>query len=305
MSDWRYFPPPPPRRKAKDGITARSQRGAIGETWWSKRFVRVLESLTDPNRLRRGRSYARTGQVMGLRVSSGTVTAQVQGSRRAPYAVRIAVSAFGPTEWARVETAMAERAVFMAALLAGEMPRTIEEAFASASLSLFPAEPQDLVSECSCPDWANPCKHVAATYYILAEAFDDDPFLIFAWRGRAKDELITRLRELRAAAAAESGVRTLAALEPSGAAEEEPHAEPLEQRLADFWTAGPELSRLTISPRAAESPDAILRELGPAPPIAVSGRTLIELLVPAYGSMAVAAERRALGEITAGEATPR
>lgn len=289
MPDWWEFPRSKPRREAKDGIKARSRRGSIGETWWSKRFVAVLESLSDPKRLGRGRSYARTGQVMDLAVSTGRVTAKVQGSRRTPYRVEIAVPRFGADEWARVEAAMAERAVFMAALLAGEMPRSIEEAFAAAELSLFPSEPRDLVNACSCPDRANPCKHVAATYYILAEAFDDDPFLIFAWRGRTKDELIAALRELRAAADPVTAA--------AGPAEDGTDADgdTLEARLTDFWAAGAELAALEFAPRAAEVPDAILRELGPAPTVVRAGRPLLQVLAPAYRWMAAAAERRAVG----------
>jgi uncharacterized Zn finger protein len=285
MSDWWYFPKSAPRRPARDGIKARSQRGDIGETWWSRRFVEVLEGLTDPNRLRRGRSYARSGQVMDLRIERGRVTARVQGSRREPYAVGIEVKPLGEAEWERAEQAMAERAIFLAALLAGEMPQNIEEAFARTDLSLFPSTSRELKTHCSCPDWANPCKHVAATYYILAEAFDTDPFLIFAWRGRTRDELLTRLRERRGAAA--------------DTAEPEEHVhepgEPLEALLDRFWTVPEGLPPLRVVPRAAEVPDALLRELGPAP-VEVGDRPLHQWLAPAYPVLTRAAERRAFTE---------
>jgi uncharacterized Zn finger protein len=91
------------------------------------------------------------------------------------------------------------RALFAAKLLVGEMPRDIDEALADCHLSLFPASPRDLTAICWCPDWENPCKHIAAAYYLLAEAFDDDPFLIFRWRGRTRDELLSRLHRGAAA----------------------------------------------------------------------------------------------------------
>src|SRR5688500_2974535 len=122
MSDWWNFEHGP-RRAAKDGIKAKSQRGDIGESWWSKRFITALQALTDPGRLSRGRSYARSGQVMDLRVSPGTVTARVQGSRPTPYAVKVALKPFPERDWERVEAELAEQAIFLAALLAGEMPR--------------------------------------------------------------------------------------------------------------------------------------------------------------------------------------
>ncbi len=200
MAEWWEWARSGPRRPAKDGVRARSQRGAIGETWWSKRFIAALETLTDTGRLGRGRSYARTGQVMDLRISPGEVSAAVQGSRPRPYRVQVRVPRLSAPEWERAEEAMSAQAIFLAALLAGEMPRDIEEAFTAAGLSLFPTGAEELDTECSCPDWANPCKHGAAVLYILAEAFDRDPFLILAWRGREREELLAHLRARRAPA---------------------------------------------------------------------------------------------------------
>src|SRR5215212_4100032 len=120
MTDWWNFEHGP-RRPAKDGIRAKSQRGDIGESWWSQRFLEAMKAVTDPNRLGRGRSYARSGQVMGLKVAPGLVTAKVQGSRPQPYAVRLALKPFTAAQWARAEEALAAEALFLAALLAGEM----------------------------------------------------------------------------------------------------------------------------------------------------------------------------------------
>jgi uncharacterized Zn finger protein len=291
MSDWRDWEAGP-RRPAKDGIKARSTRGDIGETWWSRRFIAALQEVADASRLTRGRSYARSGQVMDLRVQPGAVTARVQGSRPRPYDVRIRLTPFTEAEWARAEEALAGQALFLAALLAGEMPRDVEQAFAAAGLSLFPARPEELRSECSCPDWANPCKHVAATYYILAEAFDTDPFLVLCWRGRARDDLLARLRELRDAQPAEE----------EAAIEEEPEEirPPAEaaSEPADFWRAGGELASLAFSPRAPAVPDAVPRQLGPVPPEA-GGPEADAALTRAYAAFTRAAERRAFSGGTA------
>lgn len=286
MGDWWMYEHAE-RRPAKDGIRARSQRGEIGESWWSRRFVAALKEVTDGSRLARGRSYARSGQVMGLKVEPGEVSARVQGSRPAPYRVRVRVRPFTGAEWDRAERALAEQALFLAALLAGEMPPDVEEAFGAAGLSLFPAAPEDLAGECSCPDWASPCKHVAATLYILAEAFDADPFLVLAWRGRPKEALLERLRELRGAAPAPAD---------TGA---EPGAPSAPARTGGFWRAGPELEALRFSPRAAGVPDAVLRQLGPLPP-AAGGERASEALAAAYRVFTAAAERRAFGEAPEG-----
>lgn len=289
MSDWRDWETGP-RRPAKDGIRARSTRGDIGETWWSQRFIAALKAVADAGRLTRGRSYARSGQVMDLRVGAGEVTAKVQGSAARPYAVRLRLTPFTAAEWARAEEALAGQALFLAALLAGEMPRDVEQAFATAGLSLFPTKPRELRSECSCPDPANPCKHVAATYYILAEAFDTDPFLVLRWRGRARDDLLGRLRELRAAQPMEE---TPAAEEPVDE-ERVDGGEADAPAPADFWRAGAELGSLTFSPRAPEVPDAVVRQLGPLPPDA-GGPEGDAALSAAYAAFTRAAERRAFG----------
>ena len=180
--------------RVEGGIRARSKRGAIGEQWWSRRFIDVLESFGMSGRLARGRNYARRGQVLGFEISCGYVTAQVQGSRPKPYRVRIQVTPLTTPQWRRVEQALAGQALFRAKLLAGEMPREIEEVFADCGTPLFPRTARDLEMSCSCPDWEVPCKHLAAVCYVLAEAFDVDPFGILAWRGRGREDLLGALR---------------------------------------------------------------------------------------------------------------
>jgi uncharacterized Zn finger protein len=234
-------------------------------------------------------------------VAAGLVSARVQGSRVRPYRVRLETPVLAPSDWERVEQAMAGRAAFAARLLAGEMPHDIEEAFAAAGVSLFPASPRNLASSCSCPDWSNPCKHVAAVYYLLAEAFDDDPFLIFAWRGRTRGELLARLRTLRGgdtSPAEAPGTSEAGGPDPGddGGLVPPLEAPPLAECLDRFWSAGA-LDALRVRPRAAEVPDALLRQLDP-PAVDVAGRDLAELLAPAYRILTVAAERRALAEDT-------
>lgn len=203
----RYTPARP--REATGGIAAKSKRGAIGQTWWSQRFIAVLESFRMGARLGRGKRYARSGQVMNLKVRAGRATASVQGTRARPYQVELRLRPFTKAQWDDAVAGMASQAVFAARLLAGEMPEQIEEVFEQAGLSLFPARPAELVTSCSCPDWANPCKHLAATLFILAERFDQDPWEILAWRGRAREPLLEQMRSLRtgsAEQASEGGV---------------------------------------------------------------------------------------------------
>jgi uncharacterized Zn finger protein len=285
-----YLAPTP--LPAPGGITARSRDGAIGESWWSERFIDLLESFGLGSRLERGRAYARAGQVSELDVEPGIVLAKVQGSRYTPYRVRIRAKVFSDYQWRRAEKAIAARALTLAKLLAGEMPHDIEEVLAACKLTLLPASYDELRATCTCPDAANPCKHLAAVYYILAERFDEDPFALFTWRGMTREELLEQLRSRRAKA---NGKR--AWLDAAKTAEAPAPAEPpaLSTLLDRFWSAGPELAGLQVSPLAAEAPDALLRQLGPAP-VDVGDQNLVELLGHAYVQLAGAAERRAVAE---------
>ncbi len=177
-----------------DGIKARNKRGSIGTEWWSRRFIDLVESFADKGRLQRGRTYARKGNVFDLRVEPYEVTAKVHGSAPDPYEVALGIDAIDETDWRAVEKELASRAVFRARLLAGEMPPEIEWVFAELGLALFPGSASDLHLMCDCPDWGDPCKHAAAVLYLLAEAFDDDPFLILQWNGRRRDQLLAALR---------------------------------------------------------------------------------------------------------------
>src|SRR3954469_2609365 len=263
---------PPSRPLPVDGgLRARSRRGRIGQQRWSTRFIEGLASLGAGGRLTRGQRYARAGQAGALRIEAGSVVALVQGSRPRPYRVRIGLTAFAKADWARVEQALADDAWYAAKLLAGEMPADIEDAFAAAGLALFPTGVRDLSLDCNCPDYEVPCKHLAATLYLLAETFDDDPFAVLALRGRSRDELLANLGARRGGTA--TGTDHV----------EAPGPPPLSEVLDTFYTAP--------RPPAAPSPAAVavdsLLDQVPGIGITVRGRDVVDLLRPVY---------RALGE---------
>jgi len=301
----RYFPfPDSPGRPipVDGGIKARSKRGSIGERWWSRRFIAVLESYGMSGRLQRGRSYARKGQVLEFELRQGRVTARVQGSRPQPYKVSIGVLPLTTPQWREVERRLASQALFRAKLLAGEMPAEIERVFADCGTPLFPRSAADLDMRCSCPDWEVPCKHLAAVCYVLAEAFDDDPFGMLAWRGRGRDELLAVLRQAGprpgagpagpagSAAGSPAAAGALAAAEGADDASAtrtvlaDITGPPLARSLADFWS--PTLSQarlraLAAPPATTVVPDLLLRMTDP-PPLTVRGKDLREVLTPAY-----------------------
>lgn len=171
-----------------------------GSTWWGQRWVEALERMSSgySNRLSRGRTYARAGRTHDLVIKDGKVTAKVTGSRSTPYKVTLTLVRLTDGVWGKAIAAMAEKAQFSAELLAGQMPQEIDAAFKAAGASIFPVNEDDLTTNCSCPDWANPCKHVAAMHYVLGEAFDRDPFLLFELRGRSKEQVLAALRAARA-----------------------------------------------------------------------------------------------------------
>src|SRR6266508_4379771 len=223
--DYFYFKPTRPI-ETKDGIKARSQRGTFVKNWWAQRWIAALERFMDSGRLSRGRSYARKGQVLSIEETKDAIAARVQGSMRTPYKIKIQISPLTDSEWNKVIDSLSEQAIFTAQLLAGEMPQDIEQAFEKAKVSLFPSTRSDLRTDCSCPDPANPCKHIAATHYILGERFDEDPFLIFRLRGRTQEQVMQALRQRRA------GSDEVIEEE---ATEEAESIVPLEESMSKFW----------------------------------------------------------------------
>lgn len=248
---WRHAPSAP--RPVRGGIKAHSKRGAFGSTWWGQRWLAVLESFDIGERLGRGRSYARKGQVLGLEIDAGRITAEVQGSRPRPYRVTIELGRIAPSDWQALARGLAKNLRIAAALMAGEMPPELEQAFRDAGLSLFPEEAEDLVTSCSCPDWSNPCKHVAAVYYLLAEELDRDPFLLLRLRGIERDGFV---RLLDAAPRPKRKAR---------AGPARPPADPLPSDPSAFWRGTPlpgDVAGRVIPPA---SPAPLAKRLGAFP----------------------------------------
>ncbi len=293
---WGGYAPSKPI-KVEGGIKTKSKRGNIGDTWWSKRWVAVLESFGWTNRLERGRRYARGGQVLDFKMSAGKITAKVQGSIPKPYSVTIEIKPIDDKAWNKVTEEMSLKAIFAAKLLAGEMPQNIEEAFEAAGMSLFPKSSKDIKTDCSCPDSANPCKHIAAVYYILAEEFDRDPFMIFNLRGRSKETFISSLREKRTDKA-----------EKPPEAQVVPAIEPAEQKdiplsIDDFWTPG-ELESFSVSISKPDVSAAIIKRLG-APQFWDSKEDFDKKMSGFYEEITRRAMEAAYGEKTQSETTKK
>lgn len=257
---WRTAPPAR-ARPVTGGIQINATRGPVARTPWSARFLAVVEGAGTGGRLARGRAYARRGQTVSLLVDAGAATARVQGSAARPYRVRIGVATLGKPQWTAVLDALAADASLTAALLAGELPREVEDTFTAQGVTLLPSGRNELTMDCTCPDVTIPCKHLAAVCYLLAERFDADPFDLLTLRGRDRDTVLDELRARRTHAAA---------------------VDPLPHDARAFYT-GPGLPDLPVGPRTPA--DALLDQV-PALPLGVRGRDVVELLRPLYRALA-------------------
>jgi len=225
--------------------------------WWSQRWLDLLDSYRFKKRLERGRNYARQGNVLSIEFKGAKVLARVQGSDPEPYKVSLSLDPFSEEQWGYVIETMSQKSIFAAKLLAGEMPQNMEDVFTSNGLSLFPFTLSDVHSKCSCPDKANPCKHVAAIYYQLGDRFSEDPFVLFQLRGRTKEQIISDLRDLRS-----KSIET-SATETSEVQESTPEKQ-FSIEIGSFWQYDEPLesSLVVIVPSTSET---VLDVLGPIP----------------------------------------
>ncbi len=248
-------PTPKSRAKSTPVISLTGMPPQAKQAWWSQRFIEVLESFRLGSRLARGKAYAQEAKVMKLSISSGVVTSTVQGSRKAHYKIAIKLSPLSDNAWRQVMNNLTRKAIFAVELLQDKMPLDIEEVFQSANVSLFPASLEEIESSCDCPDWSNPCKHIAATYYVLAQHFDLDPFLIFVWRGRLKTQILEFLRSYWRQGKPKSsalGARQVGVITPEG--------------YERYWRDGQDLApQASLDPFSKASPTSNIKRLGEAP----------------------------------------
>ncbi len=254
-----WYQPPPKMPVPENGIAV----GRFGATWWGREWIASLERLgrTWSNRLPRGRSYARQGRVVDLEVGAGTVSAGVVGTRKKPYRVEIQLPVFDGERWRRAVESLADDVSLLVKLLRRELPDEAGERLREAGADLFPSR-GELGTSCSCPDIANPCKHVAAVHYLFAAALDNDPFLIFRLRGIDRDGLVAAIGgdPLREATAGAGDGKTLSVDGPSSDLER-----PEEIDVNTFLGLDLAAPVVEVEPRAPRVELVGIRRLGPAP----------------------------------------
>ena len=251
--------------------------GQFSRTWWGQRFIEALEQFTDPARLGRGRSYASGGRILEYTLAKGTVTARVRGSinpyfgvyKEPIYKTTITIKAISAANWAMVIHQIASRADLVTKLLMNEMPDTIEDAFSELGLHLLPHSERDFETSCSCPDWANPCKHIAGVYYLLASALDRDPFVMFELRGLTREDLHAELvrSPLGKILASALTSEDVPPIEPVESYYTLPTKEPaVVASHKEFWTGPRRLPALPATSLQGGVPALLIKKQGDYPP---------------------------------------
>jgi len=250
----------------------------FSRTWWGQRFIAALEQFTDPARLGRGRSYASGGRILDHKLANGTVTARVRGSinpyfgvyKEPIYRTTITTRPISSADWTKAIRKIASRADLVTKLLMNEMPDTIEDAFSGLGLHLLPHSERDFETDCSCPDWANPCKHIAGVYYLLASELDRDPFLMFELRGLSRDALHAELVRSPLGQILSSALKSddVPAVEPVESYYTRPDREPdaVIASHKEFWTGAKRLPAPPVAPSQPAVPALLIKKQGDYPP---------------------------------------
>jgi uncharacterized Zn finger protein len=267
----------------------------FSRTWWGQRFIEALERFTDEGRLARGRTYAHGGRILDYHLEKGTVTARVRGSinpyfgvyKEPIYKTSITLKAIPAASWSKVIGQIATRADLVTKLLMNEMPDTIEEAFSSLNLHLLPHNERDFTTTCSCPDYSNPCKHIAGVYYLLASDLDRDPFVMFELRGLSRGDLYaelvqTPLGQVLASALVEE--EKLPVEQPVEAYFTRPlrEAVPSSASHKAFWSGARRLPALPAPTASSNVPALLIKKQGDYPPFWHEDRSFLGVMEELY-----------------------
>jgi len=266
----------------------------FSRTWWGQRFIAALEQFTDAGRLGRGRAYAHNGRILDYKLTNGTVEAKVRGSinpyfgvyEEPLYRTTITIKAISAANWTKAIRQIAGRADLITKLLMREMPDDIEEAFAALDLHLLPHSSRDFVTKCSCPDYANPCKHIAGVYYLLASDLDRDPFVMFELRGLSREDLYaelvqTPLGQILASALTSSDEVSLQPVESYYTRPTRETAANLSSHKA-FWTGAQRPPAPLTNNSHTSVPALLIKKQGDYPPFWHEDRSFIGVMEELY-----------------------
>ena len=249
----------------------------FSRTWWGKRFIAALEAFTDSARLGRGRSYASGGKIKEYRINQGKITAKVRGSinpyfgvyKEPLYNTTIEIKPISASDWSKAIAHISSKASFVSKLLMNEVPDKIEEAFAELSLHLLPQSRKDFTTKCSCPDYSNPCKHIAGVYYLVASELDSNPFLLFELRGLEREKLLQELAKSPLGQVLSSAMNTQEIpLESAASYYTQPKKMSVSESvsLKEFWLGTTRLPQTVEAASPASIPAILIKKAGDLPP---------------------------------------
>lgn len=150
-----------------------------GKTWWGQKWLEAFNGIDEDNRLPRGRTYANKGAVHAVNMRGSSVTAKVQGSGSSPYKISIKQNSFSKEEQAQILDLVHSSPAILSRLINRELPESLLKKIDALGIQTFPRSWNNFEAMCSCPDWALPCKHLAAVIYLIANKIDRNPFLVF------------------------------------------------------------------------------------------------------------------------------
>jgi uncharacterized Zn finger protein len=262
-------------------------------TWWGKTFIEALEAFSDSARLGRGRSYARNGKITEHQITDGRITAKVRGSinpyfgvyKEPRYKVLIEITPIKAADWSKIIARLGSKASLISRLLLGEVPDNIEATFAELNLHLLPHNRKDFKTDCSCPDFSNPCKHIAGVYYLVAAELDLDPFLLFELRGISKAKI---QQELAKSPLGKALASTLDEGELSIEPTDSYYTKPLKITLPlpatpkDFWQGAQRLPQTVPLSEIATIPAVVIKKGGDFPPFWTQDNSFVEVMEELY-----------------------
>ena len=273
-----------------------------GKTWWGAEFLNALEGCMDSGRLARGRSYATPHRRQEFLIRQGRIEATIVGNVNpyfgvydTPYYdVRIEFEKIAAARWKAILKRLGSNADWVTHLILGEVPPTIERALDGSKVKLLPRTGTEIRSSCSCPDWANPCKHVAGVYYHVASLLDRDPLLLFEFRGMDRAQLLQAVSQSEFGAAlrgdACSGDPDLAAAvrEPRFPVVEESTSDAPAVDLRAFWRGRSVPRDVTAEGQALPVSALLLRREGDYPEFWHRETSFLEAMADLYERVAKA-----------------
>ncbi|MBW4528149.1 MAG: SWIM zinc finger family protein [Phormidium tanganyikae FI6-MK23] len=265
----------------------------LSKTWWGNKFIEALERFTDAGRLSRGRSYRNNDRIRKLTITDGTIVAEVRGNvnpyfgvhTEPIYETEIVIHPISQAQWTAAIAYIASKASFISKLLLNEMPDNIEDAFAQLNLNLLPKSKKDFHTECSCPDYSNPCKHIAGVYYRIAAELDQDPFLLFELRGISRTTLQAELAKTPLGKALASELdRQSTSPHSVESFYTRPGIQPVptQTTLKEFWQGSKSLPKEIERPPQSSVSGILVKKQGDFPPFWNKDQSFIAVMEEVY-----------------------